>query len=83
MKTWRDSVKQSDKQDYGEAFELIVMLKEYWLDLIGNYGGIYGIPIIGSSVQYRYKPLYILCRLQTESLPQLPQRSHIPIASVD
>jgi hypothetical protein len=51
MKTWRNAVKQSEEPDYQETYELIALLKEYWSDLVGNYGDIYSIPLIGGFVQ--------------------------------
>lgn len=51
MKTWRDAVKCSEEQDYQETYELIELLKEYWSDLVENYGDIYDIPLIGGFVQ--------------------------------
>jgi hypothetical protein len=51
MKTWRNEVKQSEEQHYQETYELISLLKEYWSDLVGNYGDIYDIPLIGGFVK--------------------------------
>jgi len=51
MRTWRDAVKQTEELDYSETYELIRLLKGYWSELVGNYGDIYSIPLIGGFVQ--------------------------------
>ncbi|MCY9664872.1 hypothetical protein M5X11_07865 [Paenibacillus alginolyticus] len=51
MKTWRDAVKRSEEEDYQETYELIALLKQYWSDLVGNYGDFYDVPLIGGFVK--------------------------------
>ncbi|MUG85718.1 hypothetical protein GNP92_05045 [Paenibacillus timonensis] len=49
--TWRNAVRQSEEQDYREAYELIHLLKDYWSDLETHFGSVYDIPIFGHSIQ--------------------------------
>ncbi|MFD1176102.1 hypothetical protein ACFQ3W_07300 [Paenibacillus puldeungensis] len=49
--TWRNAVRQSDEQDYREAYELIHLLKDYWSDLKTHFGSVYDIPFFGNSIK--------------------------------
>lgn len=49
--TWRNAVRQSEEQDYQEAYELIHLLKDYWSDLETHFGSVYDIPIFGNSIK--------------------------------
>ncbi|SDD55397.1 hypothetical protein SAMN05428987_5271 [Paenibacillus sp. CF095] len=51
MNTWRDAVKHSDEVNYQETYKLITLLKEYWSDVVENYGGTYNIPLIGEFIK--------------------------------
>ncbi|WDQ30466.1 hypothetical protein PTQ21_18685 [Paenibacillus marchantiae] len=51
MKTWRDAVKHSEEMNYQETYKLISLLKEYWSDLVENYGDVYNVPLIGGFIQ--------------------------------
>ncbi|WP_163880839.1 hypothetical protein [Paenibacillus favisporus] len=50
-RTWRDAVKHSEELDYQETYKLITLLKDYWADLVRNFGDFYDIPIIRSFQQ--------------------------------
>lgn len=49
--TWKNAVRQSDEEDYREAYELIHRLKNYWSDLEAHFGSVYDIPFFGNSIK--------------------------------
>lgn len=51
MMTWKNAVRQSNEQDYQEAYELIALLKEYWSVLEVYFGSVYDIPFFGKSIK--------------------------------
>lgn len=47
---WMNAIKTSNVQDYKDCYELIALLKEYWLVTKQHYGDIYSIPGVGDTL---------------------------------
>lgn len=47
---WVNAIMTSNVQDYKDCYELIALLKEYWLVIEQQYGDIYSIPGVGDTL---------------------------------
>lgn len=56
---WMDVIKTSNVQDYKDCYELIALVKEYWLVVEQQYGDIYSIPGFGDTLNILEEHLHI------------------------
>ncbi|MET1174513.1 hypothetical protein [Paenibacillus amylolyticus] len=56
---WMIAIMMSKVQDYKDCYELIALVKEYWLVIEQQYGDIYSIPVVGDTLNILEEHLHI------------------------